>query len=275
MVQFCCGVLSRSPSRCERAETRTASPRLIPYPREIIQEQIASILPLLNQPRSPTPFRLQHPSYQAACQKQRSYLEEWYRTHWSKSVCLNIRVFLEGTGGDRREVRVAERWDYHGGIKTFRRRTRVKKKKKGVRDAKFGCVSIAQPTNCLLIFFSKLVVSWFHHSMVFIIFVRWTPKSLWGSNHLPRHLDSYEKILATPLVQGQVWTHRRVDCEGLLPQASLSFGGAKIKNTTSVIVRAAKSRGLLGPFRLWALISFITTGWDLLQGLETDHKHYG
>ena len=128
MVQFCCGVLSRSPSRCERAETRTASPRLIPYPREIIQEQIASILPLLNQPRSPTPFRLQHRSYQAACQKQHSYLEEWYRTHWSKSVCLNIRVFLEGTGGDRREVRVAERWDYHGGIKTFRRRTRVKKK---------------------------------------------------------------------------------------------------------------------------------------------------
>ena len=111
--------------------------------------------------------------------------------------------------------------------------------------------------------------------MVFIIFVRWTPKSLWGSNHLPRHLDSYEKILATPLVQGQVWTHRRVDCEGLLPQASLSFGGAKIKNTTSVIVRAAKSRGLLGPFRLWALISFITTGWDLLRGLETYHKHYG
>ena len=111
--------------------------------------------------------------------------------------------------------------------------------------------------------------------MVFIIFVRWTPKSLWGSNHLPRHLDSYEKILATPLVQGQVWTHRRVDCEGLLPQASLLFGGAKIKNTTSVIVRAAKSRGLLGPFRLWALISFITTGWDLLRGLETYHKHYG
>ena len=97
VVQFCCGVLSRSPSRCERAETRTASPRLIPYPREIIQEQIASILPLLNQPRSPTPFRLQHRSYQAACQKQCSYLEEWYRTHWSKSVCLNIRVFLEGT----------------------------------------------------------------------------------------------------------------------------------------------------------------------------------